>query len=122
MRRAGTSEDAYVTQNWRALRFGRCVVTLIRDELTATPSLRGAAWLMDQSRRPSLDVHHDVAHPAGIRIHPPPEAFSDGRAVLRWVGPFGLLPSPSHGELGARAQLASRPSAVAPRRCAFLLR
>jgi hypothetical protein len=40
MRRVSTSEDAYVTQKWRVLRFGRCFVTLISDELTATPSLR----------------------------------------------------------------------------------
>ena len=36
MRRAGTSDDAYVTQNWRTRRFVRSFVTLIRDELTVT--------------------------------------------------------------------------------------
>jgi hypothetical protein len=42
-------------------------------------------------------------------------ASLEGRGnVLRWVGLFGLLPSPSPGESGARPGLAFRPSAVAP--------
>jgi hypothetical protein len=86
MRRVSTSEDAYVTQNWRALRVGRCFVTLIGDELTATPSLRGADLLTYQPRR-SLDARHCVAQAVAMQ-NTHPQRYSP------MAGPFVLLHSP----------------------------
>jgi hypothetical protein len=54
MRRVGTSEDAYVTQKWQALRVGRCFITLIRDKLTVPSDGRVFSNGSGRSRIPAF--------------------------------------------------------------------
>jgi hypothetical protein len=114
MRPVGTSEDAYVTQNWRALRFGRCFVTLIRDELTATASLRGPTLLTDQPRR-SLGVRHSVTHPRAIDIQSLARHLVHNAAEpLRGICLIPPIPSPIQDTYRTHSPSASAPVSDTP--------